>query len=222
MKKIISYCLWGNSPKYTFGALKNATLAEKIYPGWICRFYVGTSTPPNIIQELSNFSNTEVIIQKTEGNWEGMFWRFEAISDPDVEVMISRDCDSRLTHREKAAVEAWLSTDKNFHIMRDHPFHQTEILGGMWGCRKPLLNDMTQLIKDYTRKGDFWQVDQNFLREIVYPLVKGQSCVHDEFFAGQPFPTPRKGLEFVGQVFDENEKTVAEHLLPLQQYLEKK
>lgn len=222
MKKIISYCLWGNSPKYTIGAIKNAELARDIFPDWICRFYIGTSTPSEIINKLNLFPNTEVIIQDTKGNWEGMFWRFEAISDPDVEVMISRDCDSRLTYREKAAVDAWLSGSKNFHIMRDHPFHQTEILGGMWGCRKPLLENMRELIKEYTKKGDFWQVDQNFLREVVYPLVRTESCVHDEFFARQPFPTPRNGLEFVGQVFDENEETVTEHLVPLKAYLENK
>ena len=220
MKKIISYCLWGNSPKYTLGAIKNAELAEGIYPGWICRFYLGSSTPPDIIEKLENLSNTEIMMQDTEGDWRGMFWRFEAISDPDVELMISRDCDSRLTYREKAAVDEWLSTDKNFHIMRDHPFHQTEILGGMWGCRKPLLSNMRELIKDYTKKGNFWQVDQNFLREVVYPLVRNQSYVHDEFFAGHPFPTQRNGLEFVGQVFNEDEETVEEHLIPLQQYLE--
>jgi hypothetical protein len=222
MKKVISYCLWGDIPKYTIGAIKNAEMAKDIYPGWICRFYVGTSTPDTVIKKLSSLSNTELFIQKSEGNWEGMFWRFEAISDPDVGVMLSRDCDSRLTLREKAAVDAWLGGDKNFHIMRDHPFHQTEILGGMWGCRKPLLSNMRDLIKEYTKKGDFWQVDQNFLREIVYPLAHPHSCVHDEFFAKQPFPVVRNGMEFVGQVFDENENTPAEHLTPLKQYLENK
>jgi len=222
MKKIISYCLWGGDPKYTQGAIKNAQLAAEVYPGWTCRFYVGTSTPDNIVEKLRSFKNTEIIKQKSEGDWEGMFWRFEAISDPDVEVMISRDCDSRLSTREKNAVDEWLAGDKNFHIMRDHPFHQTEILGGMWGCRKPLLTNMKDLIFSYTKKGNFWQVDQNFLREVIYPIIKTSSCIHDEFFAKKPFPTPRNGLEFIGQVFDENEDTVIEHLIPLKNYLENK
>lgn len=219
MKKIISYCLWGDDPKYTIGALKNAELAALIYPDWICRFYIGTSTPREIVERLSLCENVEIMMQKSEGNWEGMFWRFEAISDADVGVMISRDCDSRLTVREKSAVDDWLGSGKHFHIMRDHPFHQTEVLGGMWGCKKPLLTNMRQLISDYTKKGNFWQVDQNFLREVVYPLAVNDCCVHDEFFAGIPFPTPREGLEFVGQVFDENENTVIEHLEPLKKYL---
>ena len=40
MKKIISFCLWGNDPKYTVGALRNAELAKTIYPDWKTRFYI--------------------------------------------------------------------------------------------------------------------------------------------------------------------------------------
>ena len=51
MKKIISFSLWGDNPKYTNGAIENADLALEVYPNWICRFYVGTSTPKEIVEE---------------------------------------------------------------------------------------------------------------------------------------------------------------------------
>ena len=38
MKKVISFSLWGDNPKYTIGAIKNAELIDTIYPGWIGRF----------------------------------------------------------------------------------------------------------------------------------------------------------------------------------------
>ena len=153
-----------------------------------------------------------------QGDWTGMFWRFYPASDADVDIMISRDTDSRLNLREKAAVDDWLASDKDFHIMRDHPHHATEILGGMWGIRGNRLSNMKQMIHNYT-KGDFWQVDQNFLKEQIYPIIKSYACVHDEFFAKSPFPTERNGLGFIGQVFDENEETVEEHLKVLQEFL---
>ena len=65
----------------------------------------------------------------------GMVWRFLPLLDPSVEVVVSRDLDSRLTTREQAAVEDWLETGLTFHVMRDNPHHGTEILGGMWGAR---------------------------------------------------------------------------------------
>lgn len=200
MKKIISFCLWGNDPKYTIGALRNAELAKTIYPGWIPRFYIGSSTSPAVTKQLLK-TGAAVVNMPEEGDWRGMFWRFYPAGESDVEVMLSRDTDSRLSFREKAAVDAWLATDSPFHIMRDHPAHRTEILGGMWGARGGFLTEMKQLIDGYT-KGDFWQVDQNFLREHIYSRVKSVAVVHDEFFEGKPFPTKRENYEFIGDVFD--------------------
>jgi len=207
MKKVISFCLWGDNPTYTIGAIKQSALAKKHFPGWICRFYVADCVSEDIINTIKSQDNTE-IVKMGHGDWTAMFWRFYPASDPDVEVMISRDTDSRLNSREAAAVNEWLKSEKDFHIMRDHPHHDTEILGGMWGVKNPLLQNMEQLIDDYV-KGDFWQVDQNFLREIIYPKVKNTSLSHDPYFTKYgdtlPFPTERQNKEFVGDVFDEND-----------------
>ena len=72
----------------------------------------------------------------------------------------------------------------------------------MWGARKGILSDMKNLIANY-KKGDFWQVDQNFLGEIIYPLIKNDVLIHDEFGDGRKFPGRRKNFEFIGDVFDE-------------------
>lgn len=217
MKKIICYSLWGSDPKYTIGAIRNAEQIKEVYPGWIARFYCGTSVPEDIISKLLSLG-AQIKLMPEKGDWSGMFWRFEAIAEPDVEVMLSRDTDSRLTKREALAVNHWLRTDKLFHVMRDHPEHNTEILGGMWGAKKPILQDITYLIKSYD-KGDFWQVDQNFLREVVWPRVAYTTLTHDPFFAKIPFPSARKDYEFIGQVWDEHENTVEEHLNILKQAL---
>lgn len=210
--KVISFSLWGNNPVYTIGAIKNADLARTIYPDWVCWFYVGKSCPQNIIDELTSRSNTKVIMMPEEGDWTGMFWRFLPASEPDVDAMISRDTDSRLNYREKEAVDDWLSTNKCFHIMRDHPYHGTEILGGMWGCRSGCIKDMKQLISSYI-KGNFWQVDQNFLREVIYNKIKHDCVVHDEFFEKKSFPSNRTNKNFVGMGFDQDDKPLhPEHM----------
>jgi protein O-GlcNAc transferase len=201
MKKVISYSLWGKSSKYTIGALRNAETAKEFYPGWICRFHVASDVPYLIKEKLLEYDNVELIERAEPCNWTGMFWRFEDASDPNVDVMISRDTDSRLNMREKLAVDEWLSGDKGFHIMRDHPYHATEILGGMWGAKKGTVPNMKDMIQEYV-KGDFWQVDQNFLKEEIYPLVRNNSCVHDDYFEKKPFPIKREPGNFVGQAFN--------------------
>ncbi len=202
MKKVICFSLWGEDTRYTHGALENIKLAKQVYPDWICRFYIGKNVPKIIIQSIEKNENTEIIIKDAEENWTGMFWRFEACSDPSVDIMLSRDCDSRLWYREKKAVDAWLSGNKFFHIMRDHKYHNVPILGGMWGSKKGILNNISDLIEKYD-KGNYWQIDQEFLAKKIYPLIKNNCCVHDEFFEKKPFPdnNVRDPRHFVGQAY---------------------
>ena len=133
MKKIISYSLWGDTPMYNVGAVENAVNAEELYPDWICRYYVGESVPNETLEKLASKANTELIMVKSSNDWTGMFWRFFAIDDSDVTIF--RDTDSRLSNRERIAVNEWLESYQPLHIMRDHPLHSERIMGGMWGVK---------------------------------------------------------------------------------------
>lgn len=223
MKNVVSFSLWGSHPKYWRGALENIRIVNELLPGWYCRFYIDDACPPVLKQSIKG-DNVEVVpvsrddlIQSDgplslEEDYRGMYWRFRAADDPDVDIFLSRDCDSRIGLREMAAINEWLSSDKDFHIMRDHIDHNTEILGGMWGCRNGLLRKMkiTKLIQDYgnyRNKG----VDQYFLRDKVYPLIKNTAFEHSEFnlnFGNEtrPFPTFRINYEFVGEIYTEDNK----------------
>lgn len=225
MVNIISFSLWGQDPKYCIGAIRNAELAEQYYPDWQCVFQLD-ATVPNIIEDaLAGFDHATVVRRLdletngiAKGDWRGMFWRFEYVNTPDVDAMISRDCDSRLSAREATAVQRWLDSGKGFHIMRDHPWHGSKMLGGMWGCRSGALPEFNELMARWNQE-DRWQTDQDFLNTEIYPRIVNDSMIHASFFKIEPhaedFPMPRRGTEFVGQVFDENEVTVAEHVSAL-------
>jgi hypothetical protein len=225
MNKVISFALWGQDPKYCVGAVRNAQLAMEIYPDWICRFYVSADVPFETQGQLANCDNVDLLeIPSYHNEWRGMLTRFEPIQDNEVEIMIVRDCDSRLSLREKEAVDEWLESDKCFHTMHDHPFHTVPILGGLWGIKKGLFDDLGSHASEWGKsKESRWQVDQDFLTEVVHPIVKNDTMNHDEFFrhlwGGKPFPNSRRGLEFVGQVFDENEITISEHVTALAKVL---
>ena len=178
MKKIISFSLWGDNPLYTVGAIANAELAQKIYPGWICRFYIHVqSVPAKITEELRSFDNVELVEMPVDIGWSGMLWRFYPATEPDVEVMLSRDCDSRLTYREKACVDQWLNQydeDVRFRrvmTIRDTCVHQSQMMGGLWGVRwgylsfiKPHLDRLIEETRHTAQKG----VDQDFLNSKIY------------------------------------------------------
>lgn len=215
MKKLITFSLWGHDPKYLIGAIKNAHLAPEIYPGWIVRFYVASDVPEHIVSALSFLDHVEIVRRTGTGGWTGLFWRFEAASEEDVEVMISRDTDSRLNEREATAVNEWLESDKGFHIMRDHPYHRFVVLGGMWGAKKGTVPQMKQLILEWNNQNNYGS-DYVFFKEKVMPIVGDNVLVYDEFFGGKPFPSKRPGLDFVGQVYDENDEPNAGHREALQ------
>jgi hypothetical protein len=203
--KLISFSLWGDDPKYLVGAVRNAELAPSVYPGWRCRFYCGTSVGGATLERLRSLPHVEVVLMPEPGDWNAMFWRFAPASEPGVKVMLSRDADSRLSPRERAAVDAWLASDKDFHVMRDHPHHNVPILGGLWGVRNGLLREMQALIAAYPKQ-PVWQVDQWFLAAVVLPLVRERWLEHDGYFARRPFPTRRRWREFVGQPFDADDR----------------
>ncbi len=227
MKKLITFSLWGDDPKYCEGALKNIKLAGTFYPGWTCRFYVAAPTgiqsvPQYYIDELFEYHNgaaitdygndVEVVMVNEPDDWCGMFWRFYPASEDDVEVFISRDCDSRLSEREALAVEEWMKGPKLIHVMRDHLHHTAPIMGGMWGAKHGALPNLKLDIKKYIR-GDFWQVDQNFLREIVWPAHYHKILAHDDWRRFpiteiKSFPTPRQDLRFVGEILDAHDLSV--------------
>jgi hypothetical protein len=203
MKKIISFSLWGDNPKYTIGAIRNAELAAIIYSGWTCRYYIGSSTPEEIINKLSNKTNVEIIKMNESGEWNSMFWRFFPASEDDVEIMISRDCDSRLSEREKLCVDEWIKSDKKFHCMIDHPFH-SGIMGGMWGVKRGLINDIKTLI-DKWPKSNKWQTDQSFLNTAIAPIALNNTIIHDSIRL-KNFLSKRENYHFIGEIFDEHDQ----------------
>ena len=210
MKKIISFSLWGDNPKYCVGAIKNAKLSKVIYPEWVSRFYVSNDVDKYIIDELIK-EGAEVILKNDSADWSSMFWRFEAGYDETIDIVIFRDTDSRLNLREKCAVEEWEKSDKTFHIMRDHPYHGYPILGGMWGMKINQKYNFKNLIKSFNPENKYG-TDYEFFIKVLFPIINQDKITHDEFFEILKFPQERKLNEFVGQVFDENDNTPQEHI----------
>ena len=214
--KVVCFSLWGNKPKYNVGAIRNAYLVKRYYPSWVGRFYVHEETDQSVLSELRS-AGAQVILMQGAVNWNALFWRFSAASDDSVQIMISRDCDSRIYQREVDAVEAWLRSTANLHIMRDHPYHFELMLGGMWGAKRPIFDaislDMQKFIALGAEEIDYG-VDQKFLR-IIYQKFRNKALVHDNLFEGFSWPCRREELKFVGQIYDENENTPSDHIVAL-------
>lgn len=219
MKRVISFSLWGDNPTYNIGAIRNAEDAKIMYPEFECWFYIHQDTVPHeTIEKLKLLKNTKIILKSGDLNKiKPMMWRFESIDDEDVEIMMSRDTDTRILLREKLAVDAWLNSGKLFHIMRDHPHHNFKILGGMFGTRK--ISDIpswTSVMKTFNQTGcrDY---DQHFLKDYIYPLIKDNSIIHASFHKmesnAKNFPINYCGdFKFVGEYVYHDETRSTYHI----------
>ena len=67
------------------------------------------------------------------------------MADPLVIEWHSRDLGSLITEREVSAVAEWLSTDKRYHVMRDHPTHSETIQGCCFGMKVPDEDEKTKV-----------------------------------------------------------------------------
>lgn len=177
---IISFALFGPDPKYRTGMLANVRMASTFYPGWKVLIYCDRINHEALsAEELS--TDTECILQQDQSQGvEGMSWRMQAVLRPQAEAVIFRDADSIFTRRETEAVREWLSSNKDTHIIRDHPYHVSPIMGGLLGVRGKARELLAELVRQrmqshrLTEYGD----DQVFLSKDFYPKVLKTAMVH--------------------------------------------
>lgn len=218
--KYLSFSLWGDSPIYNIGTIRNAELWKTIYPDWKMVVFYDSSVPKNTIDSLNSLDVE--CIDMTDKNIYGMFWRFFAVDLENSEYCIFRDSDSRISVREKMAVDEWLNSGKTLHVMRDHPYHMIPcgndrlgILGGMWGIKSKKI-PLTKMIQNYPNKSKvFYGEDQTFLKTI-YALFEKDRCTHDDFFEKIPFPIKRENGRFIGERINIDETPLTnDHLILL-------
>ena len=207
-KNVISFSLWGDDPRYTNGALRNADLMPEIYPGWRARFYADDSIPSQVRARLQKLGADVVDRPNPRTIYDGLMWRFEVIGDESVDRFLIRDADSLINTQERMAVDEWLSSDRYFHVMRDWYTHTDLVLAGMWGGVAgvlPSLESLTSEFKPFRMPNR--NFDQDFLRMSVWPTVKKSCLIHDSYFnclGSVPFPAFGRlpsGLH-VGQNFE--------------------
>ena len=181
MKKVLSFSLFGSNPIYIKGLESNFELSRIHYPDWQIRVYAESEVFPKM-EKYYQDCNLEIIEFKSRFPNQGLFERFKPIFDGEVDVWISRDLDSRITTRESAAVNEWLESGLNLHIMRDCHNHSYPIMAGMFGMKR--INSLSRLrikriISQYYSSD--MTSDQKFLAEVIWDKFKNHSLIHDHW-----------------------------------------
>ncbi len=199
MKGCISFSLYGDGAKYSWGMLENARLAKHFYPGWTVVVHAqrGHYAIPALQRE-----GVEVVEHDPLPGSAGMFWRFESANDTRFTHAIFRDADSRLDQREALAVAEWVESGVGVHSLRDHSWHENvPLLGGGWGILVGKL-DVSHFIKRVERAGRYGE-DEEFLLNVIWPKIPSGQILRHTHAPVEPWerrwPTPNFGDTHFGE-----------------------
>lgn len=180
LKKMVAFSLYGKLPAYCETLILNAQAMPRIYPDWHMRVYHDHTVPNHVLHRLRAHGVECVDVASINASHiPGTFWRFLALEDWAYDVVLMRDADSIVNEREKKLVDAWLASDKPFHVMRDWYSHSDVILAGLWGARGGFLGDIRARIEHYLRHENVHPThgDQFFLAQHIWQRIKPY-CLH--------------------------------------------
>jgi hypothetical protein len=177
--KIVAVSLFGARRKYHLGAIRLADSMARNLKLWNLVVYLGKSVPKKYENILA--AKGAIIIRVGESeNLSASAWRFRATNIGNPGWVLFRDTDSIISRREASAIGQWVNSGLTGHIIRDHPFHFSPMLAGLWGLRP----SSAQWFKDALDTYDFsdhYGSDQEFLAAHVYPKIVESSLVHASF-----------------------------------------
>lgn len=219
-KKIVfSFCIYGNSKKYCQGLLENLKLIRIHFPSFHTYIYYYSNVPQHYIEQYKTYPN--VHLKKPEKfDHPNMVDRFFVLDDdPTVDIVLIRDADSRIHDRDRFCINHFLNSSQLCHTIRDHHFHHSPIMGGLWGIKRgvfPKDFDMKNIYRHYKRNvqnqspDNLYGHDMFFLRYCIYQYVLHSLIVYT--FADYlrlhsnelliMLPSTITNNEFCGQVID--------------------
>ncbi len=195
MKKIISYILWGNEPRYWCNISYILVSNSVIYPEFISRFYVHKDSMDNpaflMLQEAAKLSpNVEIeIIENSYQGTQLTVWRMKPLWEDGIDFLFCRDLDHITNALERKAVQYFIDNERYLiHSIRSYHLHSTPYLAGLCGFRsQKVLEKIRGLASSFEKycewgqkcvkycKDWIWGCDQALLRDFfgkagLYPL----------------------------------------------------
>ena len=124
--KVFSFCIYGTEKNYYEGLLENIKIIQEYFPDFEIYIYKGICDP-NWTFEGENIT----IIETLREGLVNTLYRFLPLAN--IETGYIRDADSRINERDRWCITEFLKSSKNYHIIRDHYWHKSLIMGGMFG-----------------------------------------------------------------------------------------
>lgn len=190
---VISFCLYGTDPNYHTGLLENLEIVQTHLPGFSVVVYKGDCDPTWTIPEWVK------VVETGKTGAINMLYRYlPLLTEPTGFI---RDTDSRITERDRWCMTAFLNSSFHYHVIRDHEWHKSPIMGGLFGWKKPIPDLVLPLNQEAT-----YGMDESVLTLLLYPRIQSDLLVHTNVFARHREHSERIAIpmadptDFVGNV----------------------
>jgi hypothetical protein len=197
MNKIVSISSYGTHPRYIVGAHRQYELAKEFLPDWEFRVYV---------DDASKYNMPGANVIEVKDGSHGVFLRFQPLFESEDNVVIVRDADGRITHRERRAVLEWYFSEKKFHVYRDHEAHfEFPVIACAFGYKGKLSKTLHDVMLQFSQKTSYYTNDQVYLRDFVYKEVQHDMLVHSmhEGWFGKTRKQLKNPYSFCGNGYNE-------------------
>lgn len=209
MKKVISFCLYGSNIKYCQGLVENLKIINEKLPEFEAWIYISDDVPKKYTEQYNAYNNVKLLTINETGPLFRSY-RFYPIDDENVELLFSRDADSRIEERDLWCMNEFINSNKTFHIIRDHHWHQARTEAGLFGikCKLGIEKLHKKWIKNNVEQAKKDNGDCIFLKDCLYNKVKDNALIHTNILAYNGEITNRIEIEqknvydFVGNVYE--------------------
>lgn len=160
--------------------LENVFLAGKHFPTWKVYVYYAPDVEESMVNHLGACSNVVLRATGITGA-KNMIHRFFAIDEPEVDIMMVRDADSRIHWKDRWAIRGFVASRFLVHTIRDNVEHSARMMGGLWGMKKAAgicVRDEYAKYTEDTSLGHRNAHDQNFLGDVIYGQILPVLLVH--------------------------------------------
>ena len=171
-----SFCIYGSEKNYYHGLLENIDIIKAEFTNYSIYIYKGVCDPSWVFPDDPY---VKIIETGKEGAINMLHRYIPVLTQP---VGFTRDADSRITKRDLWCINQFLNSDKKYHVIRDHFYHRSKILGGLFGWKQAVNFTLTGLDKSVC-----YGYDESYINEALYPLIKNDILVHSNIcgYAGE-------------------------------------
>lgn len=207
--KVFSFCLYGTQPHYYTGLLDNIDIIQKYYPDFTIFVYLGECDPSWVLPE------SVTVVKTGKAGPINMLFRYKPLHF--AEIGFVRDTDSRITERDRWCIDEFLKSNYSYHIIRDHVWHKSKIMGGLFGWKE---NYELQFDENHPSGYGY---DEGVLSETFYPAIRDKTLVHTNINGYLKEHTERiqipqtNPFDFVGNVYKQGEPVYQYFMDPVEQ-----